>query len=110
MAEDKIEPGSSQADFIKNELNFNVNPEDPLTKASLEDHLQNEWIDILGNGQLKKKVLKAGEANTRPNRGDICKAKITVKLENGTVIEQNEEVTFQLGDVEVVQVLFEILH
>ncbi|XP_033210522.1 peptidyl-prolyl cis-trans isomerase FKBP8 [Belonocnema kinseyi] len=103
MAEDKIEPGNTQAEFIKNELNFDVDPEDPLTKASLEDHPENEWIDILGNGQLKKKVLKAGKANTRPSRGDICKAKITGKLENGTIVEQEEEVTFQLGDVEVVQ-------
>lgn len=103
MVEEKLETGQSQADFIQNELNFDVDPEDPLTKASLEDHPENEWIDILGNGELKKKVLKAGGKNSRPNRGDICKAKITAKLEDGTIVEDHEEITFQLGDVEVIQ-------
>ena len=102
----EMEPGSSQSDFTQNTLNFDVNPENPLTKATLTDHPENDWIDILGSGQLKKKVLKAGEKNTRPNRGDICKAKIIGKLANGVIVEQHEEVTFQLGDVEVIQVKF----
>lgn len=103
MEDDVVQPGGSQADFIKEELNFDVNPEDPVTKATLNDHPMDEWIDILGNGQLKKKVIKKGESNSRPNRGDTCILKIVGKLEDGTVVEEYEDIVIQLGDVEVIQ-------
>ncbi|XP_046744804.1 peptidyl-prolyl cis-trans isomerase FKBP8-like [Diprion similis] len=95
--------GSSQADFIQNELNFDVDLKDPLTKATLEDHEEDEWMDVLGVGQLKKKVVKAGQKGTRPNRSDICSINVTGKLEDGTVVEKYEKFTIQLGDVEVIQ-------
>ncbi|XP_066592450.1 peptidyl-prolyl cis-trans isomerase FKBP8 [Prorops nasuta] len=98
-----IEPGESQADFIRNELNFDVDPEDSMTKAALSDHHKDECIDLLGNGQLKKTVLKKGENGTRPSRGDICTLKLTGKLENGTIVEEKEKLVIQLGDVEVIQ-------
>lgn len=103
MENESINPGGSQADFIQNELNFNVDPKDPLTKATLEDHEEGEWMDVLGVGQLKKKVIKAGEKGTRPNRGDICTLKLTGKLEDGTVVEEADKLVVQLGDVEVIQ-------
>ncbi|XP_011494478.1 PREDICTED: peptidyl-prolyl cis-trans isomerase FKBP8 [Ceratosolen solmsi marchali] len=94
---------STQSDFIQKELNFDIDPNDPLTKASLNDHPVNEWMDIVGNGQLKKKVLKAGKQNSRPNRSDLCSVKFIGKLEDGTIIENEEEITIQLGDMEVIQ-------
>ena len=95
---------NTQEDFIKKELNFDIDPEDPLTKATLSDHPINEWMDILGNGQLRKKVLKAGKENSRPNRSDICIIKFIGKLEDGTVIDEEENLSIQLGDMEVIQV------
>lgn len=96
----------TQADFIQNDLNFDIDPNDPLTKASLSDHPVNEWMDILGNDQLRKKVLTPGKDMSRPNRSDICVIKFIGKLDDGTVVEDEEELTIQLGDVEVVQVVF----
>ncbi|XP_058808343.1 peptidyl-prolyl cis-trans isomerase FKBP8 [Phymastichus coffea] len=93
----------SSADFIKNEMNFDVDPNDPLTKASLNDHPVNEWMDILGNDQLRKKVLTPGQDNCRPNRSDMCVVTFTGRLDDGTIVEYEEELTIQLGDVEVVQ-------
>lgn len=96
-------PGS-QADFIKEELNFDVDPKDPLTKATLEDQTDGEWMDVLGVGQLKKRVVKPGKNGTRPNRSDICILNITGKLEDGTIVEEDKNLIVQLGDVEVIQV------
>lgn len=105
MATEAVESRTSQADFIKNELSFDVDPNDPLTKASLEDHPENEWIDILGNNELRKKVVKPGKPNTRPQRLDICVVSIVGKLEDGTIVENYEDLEIQLGDVEIVQVI-----
>ncbi|XP_029172556.1 peptidyl-prolyl cis-trans isomerase FKBP8 [Nylanderia fulva] len=101
MDED-ISDGRTQADFVREELNFDIDPEDPVTKASLNDHPIDEWIDILGNGQLKKRVIKKGENGTRPNRGDICTLNVTGKFED-KVVEEYENLVIQLGDMEVIQ-------
>ncbi|XP_015109871.1 peptidyl-prolyl cis-trans isomerase FKBP8-like [Diachasma alloeum] len=93
----------TQEDFVK-DLNFSdVDPEDPLTKAALSDPIEDEWMDILGNGQLKKKTLIKGKKNTRPQRNDICTINIVGKLENGKEVECFIDVAIQLGDVELIQ-------
>ncbi|XP_065335302.1 peptidyl-prolyl cis-trans isomerase FKBP8 isoform X2 [Cloeon dipterum] len=68
-----------------------------------ETAVEDEWIDILGSGQLKKKVLKAGNPGTRPQRGDVCYMNIEGKLEDGTVVEKLENFEIQVGDAELVQ-------
>ncbi|KOC65132.1 Peptidyl-prolyl cis-trans isomerase FKBP8 [Habropoda laboriosa] len=103
MENEPLQPGSTQADFIKEELNFDIDPNDPLHKAALNEHPPEEWIDILGNGQLKKKVLKKGKNGTRPNRSDICTLNIIGKLKDDTTVENYEDLKIQLGDVEVIQ-------
>lgn len=103
MDDEPVQPGSSQADFIKQDLNFDIDPEEPLTKAALNEHPPEEWIDILGNGQLKKKVIKPGKNGTRPNRSDVCTLNIVGKLEDGTTVEEHADLKIQLGDVEVIQ-------
>lgn len=105
MEDEPVEPGVSQADFIKEELNFDVDLNDSMTQAALNDHPTEEWIDILGNGQLKKKVVKQGKSGTRPNRSDICTIKMVGKLKDNTIVEKYENLKIQLGDVEVIQVL-----
>jgi FK506-binding protein 8 len=95
---------STQSDFIQKELNVDLDPNDSLTKASLNDHPVDEWMDIVGNGQLKKKVLRPGKPNSRPNRSNLCLVKLIGKLEDGTIIENEEEIMIQLGDMEVIQV------
>ncbi|KOX77548.1 Peptidyl-prolyl cis-trans isomerase FKBP8 [Melipona quadrifasciata] len=103
MEDESIQPGTSQADFIEKELNFDIDPNDPMTKAALNEHSPEEWVDILGNGQLKKKVVESGKNGTRPNRSDICTLKIVGKLKDGTIVDEYEDLKIQLGDVEVIQ-------
>ena len=80
-----------------------INPEDPMTKAALNEQPVEEWIDILGNGQLKKKIIRKGKSGIRPNNTDICTLKIIGKLKDDTVVEECEDLKIQLGDVEVIQ-------
>ncbi|KAJ6637366.1 Peptidyl-prolyl cis-trans isomerase FKBP8 [Pseudolycoriella hygida] len=60
-------------------------------------------IDIIGTGQLTKKVLVEGDSDIKPQRGDICKINVVGKLENGTVVENLQNLTIHVGDNEVVQ-------
>ncbi|KZC14950.1 PREDICTED: peptidyl-prolyl cis-trans isomerase FKBP8 [Dufourea novaeangliae] len=103
MENELIQPGGTQADFIKEELNFGIDLHDPITQTTLNTLPVEEWIDILGNGQLKKRVIRKGKHGTRPTRSDICTLKIVGKLTDGTVVEEYENLKIQLGDVEVIQ-------
>lgn len=48
-------------------------------------------------------MLREGDQNQQPHRGDICKINLIGKLENGTVVEELHDYSLQVGDVEVVQ-------
>lgn len=110
MEDESNQSGTTQADFINEELNFDIDPNEPMTKATLNEHPPEEWIDILGNGQLKKKVIKNGKNGTRPNRSDMCTLKIIGKLKDNTIVEKYEDLKIQLGDVELIQVLNSFLN
>ncbi|XP_063699889.1 peptidyl-prolyl cis-trans isomerase FKBP8 [Culicoides brevitarsis] len=62
-----------------------------------------DFLDVLGNGQLTKRILVKGEAGNRPQREDICKINLVGKLENGTVVEELKNESVQVGNYEVVQ-------
>lgn len=61
-----------------------------------------EYMDILGNGTLLKKVLKEGR-DERPEGRDIAVINYTGRLEDGTVVEEERDFVVQIDDVEVVQ-------
>lgn len=63
-----------------------------------------DFLDILGSGQLTKKILVKGTAaGVRPEREDICKINLIGRLEDGTVVEELVNETVQVGNYEVVQ-------
>lgn len=60
----------------------------------------------LGNGQLKKKVLEPGEGrDSRPQKGQNVKINLTTFLKNGTPVDEQPNLSFTLGDGDVIQVL-----
>ncbi|XP_055534285.1 peptidyl-prolyl cis-trans isomerase FKBP8 [Wyeomyia smithii] len=63
---------------------------------------KNDTMDILGNGSLLKKVLKEGQGE-RPESRDIAVINFTGRLEDGTLVEQEQNYVVQIDDVEVVQ-------
>lgn len=98
MGEDNTLHEKVQAD-IPTELNS----QDSVKEVSESMETKDEWMDVLGNGQLKKKVVKEGEDGTRPNKRDMCKLKVVCEV-NGKIVEEEDDVMIQLGDMEVVQV------
>ncbi|XP_058466632.1 peptidyl-prolyl cis-trans isomerase FKBP8 isoform X2 [Malaya genurostris] len=63
---------------------------------------KDDYMDILGNGTLLKKVLKEGQGE-RPESRDIALINYTGRLEDGTLVEEEHEFRVQIDDVEVVQ-------
>ncbi|XP_032688312.1 peptidyl-prolyl cis-trans isomerase FKBP8-like isoform X2 [Odontomachus brunneus] len=123
MGKDFVESRKTQANFIEKESedsntesNIETNSESniesntergkDLKNLIRKEFLNNqlgEWMDILGNGQLKKKVLVTGEEGTRPNRGDTCILRILGRIDTFRVVENLDNFVIQLGDLDVVQ-------
>ncbi|XP_040273569.1 peptidyl-prolyl cis-trans isomerase FKBP8 [Bufo bufo] len=67
---------------------------------------EEEWLDILGNGLLKKKVLTPGKGpESRPRKGQDVTVRLKTSLEDGGVVEDPGSFTFTLGDGDVIQAL-----
>ncbi|XP_041647369.1 peptidyl-prolyl cis-trans isomerase FKBP8 [Cheilinus undulatus] len=65
-----------------------------------------EWLDVLGNDQLKKKVLVPGEGrDSRPLKGQNVRINLKTCLKDGTLVEEQPDLTFTLGDGDVIQAL-----
>uniref|UniRef100_A0A8C9ND98 peptidylprolyl isomerase n=1 Tax=Serinus canaria TaxID=9135 RepID=A0A8C9ND98_SERCA len=65
-----------------------------------------EWLDVLGNGLLKKKTLVPGQGvESRPQKGQDVTIRLKATLEDGTVVEEDPALTFTLGDCDVLQAL-----
>ncbi|KAG9467489.1 hypothetical protein GDO78_014854 [Eleutherodactylus coqui] len=88
---------------VDNEASAKTEPtEQPEGDADGED----KWLDILGNGLLKKKVLTPGKSpETRPRKGQDVAVRLKTSLEDGRVIEDYDSLTFTLGDGDVIQVI-----
>lgn len=58
-----------------------------------------------GNDHLKKKVLKAGKGqDSRPQKGQNVKIHLKASLKDGSLVEEQPELAFTLGDGDVIQV------
>ncbi|XP_057243268.1 peptidyl-prolyl cis-trans isomerase FKBP8 [Malurus melanocephalus] len=65
-----------------------------------------EWLDVLGNGLLKKKTLVPGRGvDSRPRKGQDVTIRLKATLEDGTVVDEDPALTFTLGDCDVLQAL-----
>ncbi|XP_072051085.1 peptidyl-prolyl cis-trans isomerase FKBP8-like isoform X2 [Amphiura filiformis] len=77
--------------------------EDGDKKEEKEDE-DPDWVDILGTGHLKKKVLREGQGmDTRPERGQLVTIRSKGQLPSGDEVDCYEEIQFVLGDGDVVQ-------
>lgn len=74
----------------------------PSTSKQNAEEPKEEYMDILGNGTLLKKVLQEGTGD-RPESRDIAVINFTGRLEDGTVVEEEKDMVVQIDDVEVVQ-------
>lgn len=70
-------------------------------EGSVENEEQDEWLDILGSGCLKRKVLQKGNG-IKPVHGDVVTVASEGRLVDGTVVDKEESFTFTLGDGDVI--------
>ncbi|XP_061456971.1 peptidyl-prolyl cis-trans isomerase FKBP8 [Rhineura floridana] len=78
----------------------------PAPEESKATEEAREWLDVLGSGLLKKKVVVPGQGReSRPVKGQDVTVRLKAMLEDGTVVEENPELTFTLGDCDVIQAL-----
>ncbi|XP_028260490.1 peptidyl-prolyl cis-trans isomerase FKBP8 [Parambassis ranga] len=78
--------------------NANTDP-DPPGKVD-------EWLDVLGNNLLKKKILEAGQGrDSRPQKGQNVKIHLKTHLMDGTLVEEQPDLSFTMGDGDVIQAL-----
>ncbi|XP_061399236.1 peptidyl-prolyl cis-trans isomerase FKBP8 [Musca vetustissima] len=73
------------------------------TKTANAEEEEEDVCDVLGNGQLVKRVLKKSKVNKRPQRGDKVTLNFTGKLDDGKVVEKQENFQVHVGDFEVIQ-------
>lgn len=65
-----------------------------------------EWLDVLGNGNLKKKILQPGSGlDSKPQKGQTVKIHLKTFLADGKLVEEQPELMFTLGDGDVIQAL-----
>ncbi|XP_062869060.1 peptidyl-prolyl cis-trans isomerase FKBP8 isoform X2 [Trichomycterus rosablanca] len=66
---------------------------------------QEEWLDVLGNGQLRKKILETGFGpDSKPQRGQNVTINLKINLTDGCKVEESN-LSFTLGDGDVFQAL-----
>lgn len=71
---------------------------------SKPEPVEEEWLDILGNGSLKKLLLEKG-SEVKPTRGQRVVLDLTGHLHqmDGVVVEEQKDLEVELGETEVVQ-------
>lgn len=73
------------------------------TEPEVEEK-KDEWIDVLGNGQLKKRTKVEGTGE-RLEKGEQVTIIYSLTLTSGKTIDDKVEQTFQLGDGEVISAI-----
>jgi len=95
----------SEAKTLENTAeNDDFSIESDVSSLPPKDHpTDNEWLDIMGSGNFKKKILKPGIGyDTRPERGDEVTVDIKYFL-NQVLFEENQDLKFIVGDYDVIQ-------
>ncbi|XP_050402577.1 peptidyl-prolyl cis-trans isomerase FKBP8 [Patella vulgata] len=75
-----------------------------VNEHGAKENEEAEYIDILGNRLLQKKVLVKGKGkDTRPLNGDVVTLNIEGYLTDGTAVDKYNSFSFYLGEGDVIQ-------
>nr|XP_005898381.2 PREDICTED: peptidyl-prolyl cis-trans isomerase FKBP8 [Bos mutus] len=105
---DRVEDAEGEEEEEEEDLS-ELPPLEDVGQAPLEGGpapAPDEWLDILGNGLLRKKTLVPGPpGSSRPTKGQVVTVRLQTSLENGTRVQEEPELVFTLGDCDVIQAL-----
>ncbi|XP_059620018.1 peptidyl-prolyl cis-trans isomerase FKBP8 [Phlebotomus argentipes] len=96
MDQDKSSSNSSFEDLTSTAAELDKMPEKAEEK-------EDDVMDILGNGQLTKRILVKGREEQKPLTGDVCRIVFEGRLEDGTLVEKEEDFLINVGEHEVCQ-------
>ncbi|XP_050434723.1 peptidyl-prolyl cis-trans isomerase FKBP8 [Adelges cooleyi] len=106
---DSIVNEQESTPVLSNDSNINLNDfeitnEEPEIVAKDNEEEEETFQDILGSGDLTKKIIRHGNKDDRPTRGEQIVINMVGKLEDkDDVIEKFENKEITLGDCEVIQ-------
>jgi len=96
-------PISSNDIQLDNEQNNEDFPSQPLTEGS--EPKEQTYQDILGSGDLLKKIIKEGALDERPMKGEQIVINLVGRLEdNDDIFEKEDNFEITLGDCEVIYI------
>lgn len=96
--------------FLEPSINSNVNPieseqknkNDLSQSVNVNEPSEQTYQDILGSGDLMKKIIKQGTLDERPMKGEQIVINLIGHLEdNDEIIEEKKNLEITLGDCEV---------
>lgn len=100
-----------QDSFLEPSTNSNVNPieseqknkNDLSQSVNVNESSEQTYQDILGSGDLMKKIIKQGTLDERPMKGEQIVINLIGHLEdNDEIIEEKKNLEITLGDCEVI--------
>lgn len=93
------------SDIPNNLTNSKQNDEEEICQPAEESEPEEPTFqDILGSGDLMKKIIKQGTPDDRPMKGEQILINLVGRLEeNNEVVEDQKSVEITLGDCEVQQ-------
>ncbi|XP_065836713.1 peptidyl-prolyl cis-trans isomerase FKBP8-like [Oscarella lobularis] len=97
MADDKTTAASV---IEENDATASSNTEETEEKTPKEG---SDWLDILGTGALRKKILRSGKGGeeSRPKPSQRATIRLEERLEDGTIVEEKRDVQFYVNEMEV---------
>uniref|UniRef100_T1JKE5 peptidylprolyl isomerase n=1 Tax=Strigamia maritima TaxID=126957 RepID=T1JKE5_STRMM len=78
-------------------------PTIPTVVGDGDGEARGDWLDVIGSGDIMKRVVLCGAKHTRPHRGQVVTVNLKGYLEDEMEVECLEDFSFTLGDAEVVQ-------
>ncbi|XP_077509064.1 peptidyl-prolyl cis-trans isomerase FKBP8-like [Amblyomma americanum] len=89
---------ADKASKPKKEKKIVIEDEEPEKEVD-----EDGWLDVLGSGELKKRVIKPGQGkDSRPQRSNWVVLNLKGTLDDGTVFEEQKDWRIILGDMETV--------
>ncbi|XP_050047084.1 peptidyl-prolyl cis-trans isomerase FKBP8-like [Dermacentor andersoni] len=93
-----VDEKSSTDKKAKKEKKIVIEDEEPEKEVD-----EDGWLDVLGSGELKKRVIKPGLGkDSRPQRCNWVVLNVKGTLDDGTVFEEHKDWRIILGDMETV--------
>lgn len=104
VSEEPQVPGEDQQGSEPNTSEVSEESQRAAADPDSSNKPDEEWLQVLGNELLRKKVLIAGQnEEPRPQKCQNVTVRLKMSLEDGSEVEEDPSLTFTVGDGDVIQ-------